>query len=239
MADLRNARLKAGINEADAARGRELIAAMEAASGGYDTWAGFRTGSFIQTADWYENVTDWTVNPQRFAMRCELGGPDGRLTLLNGPREGAVWEISGQEARLVDGTSEPSDAGMALHKQTYKSYWFQFPFKIREADIVAYAGQRTIEGTLYDIVYATWHSAAPNSKYDQFVLYLHPDTQLPEWLEFTIREIHPMASGISRFTEYTEVQGLQLPKSQYITQGTLSHPMAKLHENHYEDIRFE
>jgi hypothetical protein len=48
-----------------------------------------------------------------------------------------------------------------------------------------------------------------------------------------------MAAGISQFTNYQENNGIRLPMSQYITQGTLDRPMKKLHENHYKEIRFE
>ena len=239
MADIRNDYLRKGIKAEDKAKGKDLIAKLENACGGYDKWKSYKTGSFTQTADWYDNETNWTINPQEFELSCTIGGSDGQLTLLNGPKSGMTWNIKDGMTYTQDGQADKENHKMIWHKQAYKSYWFQFPFKIREADIISYAGQRAIEGTTYEVVYATWHSEAPNSKYDQFMLYLHPETYELEWLEFTIRDVFPMAAGISQFANYQENNGIRLPMSQYITQGTLDRPMKKLHENHYKEIRFE
>jgi len=116
---------------------------------------------------------------------------------------------------------DPENQEMVWHKQSYKSYWFQFPFQMRSADFLAHGGKRTIEGVDYDIVYATWHSESPNSKYDQYMLR------------------HPMAGGISRFDKFEEHGGLTVPMSQYITMGSLDRPDKKLHENHYQTVVFE
>lgn len=239
MADLRNEHLRKGISKEDRRKGKALIAEMEKACGGMEKWKSYTSASFTQTADWYDNETNWTTNPQQFELTCTLGHSDGKLSLLNGPKKGMTWQIKNGKTLGEDGQFDAEHHEMVWHKQDYKSYWFQFPFKIREAEIISYAGQREIEGTTYDIVYATWHSEGPNSRYDQFLLYLHPETRRLEWLEFTIRDIFPMAAGVSQFTNYQEQDGLTLPRSQFLTQGTLDRPMKKLHENHYQKISFQ
>ena len=238
MADIRNAYLKKGIKESDKTKGKELIAKLEEACGGFNAWSSFKRGRFIQTADWYENETNWTTNPQEFEMSCAIGGSDGKLTLLNGPKAGMTWTVKEGSVFDIDGKADKEHQEMIWHKQDYKSYWFQFPFKIREADIISFAGQREIEGITYEIVYATWYSEGPNSKYDQFMLHLHPETHRLDYLEFTIRDVFPMATGVSKFTNYEENDGITLPMSQYLTMGTLDKPMKKLHENHYKKIAF-
>ena len=239
MADLRNELLKQGITPENTQKGKDLLAKMETACGGYETWKGYNTGSFKQTADWYDNETNWTINPQEYSMTSVLGHTDGTLTLLNGPRAGSSWTIKDEKVSITKGEAQPGDVKMIWHKQAYKTYWFQFPFKIREAEIIAYGGQREIKGVNYDVVFATWHSEKPNSKYDQYMLYLHPETHLLEWLEFTVRDVFPMATAVSQFTNYQENAGLRLPMSQFITTGTLDKPMKKLHENHYQEISFK
>ena len=238
LADIRNAILKDGITEGNIAKGKTLIAQLEDACGGYENWKNYQAARFTQTADWYDNETNWTTNPQEFQMEVELGNSNGQLTLLNGPYKGNSWRIKNSEVVLLDGESFEGDSDMIVHKQVFKSYWFQLPFKIREADIISYAGKRNIKGTEYDIVYATWHSEIPNSRYDQYMLYLHPETHDLEWLEFTLRDIFPFATGISQFTNFQQHQEFRLPMSQYITQGTLNKPGNKMHENHYSEIEF-
>ncbi len=239
MADIRNDYLKVGIKEADKEKGKALITQLENACGGYDNWNSFNTAEFTQKADWYDNETNWTTNPQTFKSTFSVGGTNGTLTLLNGPKEGTTWTIKDGMTYSQDGKMDKENHKMIWHKQDYKSYWFQFPFKTREAEIISYAGQRVIEGVNYNIVYATWHSEGPNSKYDQFMLYLHPETHQLDWLEFTIRDIFPMATGVSQFTNYQENNGIRLPMSQYLTMGTLDKPMKKLHENHYQNFSFK
>lgn len=238
MSDIRNDYLKKGIKSGDREKGKQLIAQLEEACGGYEKWESYQTGSFTQTADWYDNETNWTINPQDFQMTCSLGGSDGTLTLVNGPKEGSTWKVKDGMTYNSDGQPDLENQEMIWHKQSYKSYWFQFPFRMREADIYSYAGQREIEEVNYDIVYVTWHSETPNSKYDQYMLYLHPETHQLEWLEFTLRDRHPMAGGISQFTNFKENNGIRLPMSQYISMGTLDKPMKKLHENHYQQFSF-
>jgi hypothetical protein len=240
MADIRNDHLKKGITNEDKVKGKELLGEMEEASH-YDNWKKYKTGYFEQTADWYDNETNWTVNPQKFSLSCELGTVDGKLTLLNGPEKGKSWRVKNKTAFLInpDGKEKQVKDDMPVHKTIFKSYWFQLPFKIREADLISYAGQREIEGVLYDVLFATWKTETPNSKFDQYMIYINPESHLIDYLEFTLRENHPMASGISRFDEYKEVNGVMLAHAQYITMGTLNHPLKKLHENHYNIIRFD
>ena len=239
IADIRNAYLQKGITTADEEKGRVLITQMEEACGGYELWRSYETATFTQTADWYDNETNWTINPQEFSMSCKIGSSDGQMRLLNGPQEGSSWDIRNGTVYGADGDPDPENQKMVWHKQSYKSYWFQFPFRMREADIIAYGGQRNIDGTDYEVVYATWHSEAPNSKYDQYMLYLHPDTHLLEHLEFTLRDRHPMAGGISRFDQFEKHDGFTLPMAQYITMGSLDRPVKKLHQNHYRTITFQ
>jgi len=127
-------------------KGKALISKLEDACGGYDNWKNYSTAQFTQTADWYENETNWTINPQEFKMTCSVGNSDGTLTLLNGPKKGTTWNIKKGMTYTADGKPDSENQTMIWHKQDYKTYWFQFPFRIREADIVSYGGQRKIEG---------------------------------------------------------------------------------------------
>lgn len=239
FADIRNAYLKKGISEEDIKKGKELITELENASGGYDNWSNNSEATFTQTADWYDNETNWTVNPQDFELTTKIGNSDGKLTLLNGPMKDQTWTIKNGIVYNWAGQKDDTNQEMMWHKQSYKSYWFQLPFKIREADIVSYGGKRTIKGAEYDVVYATWHSEAPNSKYDQYMMYLNPKTHHLEWLEFTVRDVFSMATAISQFSDHQTEDGFTLPKTQYITMGSLDRPGKKLHENIYKDFSFK
>jgi len=239
IADIRNSYLKKGISKEDIQKGKELITQLENAAGGYENWSSYSEATFTQTADWYDNDTNWTINPQDFKLTSTIGSSDGQLTLLNGPMKDKSWKIKDGIVYNSEGQKDDVNQEMMWHKQSYKSYWFQLPFKIREADIIAYGGKRTIKGTEYNVVYATWHSEAPNSKYDQYMMYLNPETHQLEWLEFTIRDIFSMATAISQFSKHKTKDGFTLPMAQYITMGNLNKPGKKLHENIYKDFSFK
>ena len=127
MADIRNAYLKKELTNADTEKGHQLIALLETACGGFDHWRSFSSATFTQTADWYDNETNWTTNPQEFSMTCNLGSSDGELQLLNGPRAKTAWKIANGYPTIKAGDEQADDHKMVMHKQTYKSYWFQLP----------------------------------------------------------------------------------------------------------------
>ena len=241
MADIRNDMLKKGITAESTKQGKDLITKLENACGGHEKWKSYNSGSFTQTADWYENETQWTTNPQDYSMTVNLGTHNGTMTLNNGPQSGKSWAMKGGKSFAIQENGEESLEmnPMVLHKFPFKSYWFQFPFIIREAEFISYAGSREIEGKNYEAVFATWYSEEPNTRYDQFILYLNPENNQLEYLEFTVRDFNQYATGVARFTDYQESDGLTLPRSQFITKGTLDKPMGKLHENHYKSVSFK
>lgn len=241
LADLRTAALKDGLDSLELEKGQELLHQLENASGGFDKWNHYKTGEFIMTADWYGNETNWTTNPQKFSMVCELGTYNSELTLLNGPQKDNTWKIKNDKSYAInkEGNQSLDMNEMILHKNRYKSYWFQLPFRLREASIIASAGEKIINNVNYDVLFITWKSVEPNPEYDQYMIYLNKDTHLISCLEFTLREAHPMATGVSKFENYKEQNGIVLPTSQYIAQGTLDKPRTKLHENHISEFYFE
>ena len=123
-------------------------------------------------------------------------------------------------------------------KLLFKNYWFQFPFRIGEASIIAYAGEGAINGKTYDLVYATWGSESANNEFDQFILYLDKDTRFVEYLYFTVREKLPGVSLTAKFADFREVDKMLLPHSQFVRKGKTHRDGIKLHENHYESIQF-
>ena len=125
------------------------------------------------------------------------------------------------------------------HKLIYKNYWFQFPFRVDEAPIIAYAGEATVGEQTYDLLYITWESEGPNAKYDQYVLYLDKQSKYIEWLSFTVREKFQSVPFVAHFTDVRNVDGISCPFSQYVSIGYPGNSIKKLHENHYQWIRFE
>ena len=241
--DLRPDYLGDKISTRDYQKGKELLDEMQGAYGGMDRWLAFGTGSYLQVADWYDDklgVAGWDELPQQFQMTAVLGTDDSEFTLINGINKGQTWGVQNWETYQKKGNGEKlfKEHKQYQHKLIYKNYWFQFPFRISEAPIIAYAGESIVKGEAYDLLYVTWGSEAPNRQYDQYILYLDKETRLVEWLHFTLREKFNFLQITAQFTDFKNINGIIAPFSQYITLGNPEEGGPKMHENRYQWIQF-
>ena len=241
--DIRPAQLKNKISKEDLSSGKALLQEMQNAYGGKEKWLSFQTGSYAQTADWYEdklNTAAWDTLPQQFQMTSILGTDDSEFTLLNGPNTGQTWGVKDWKSyqKSADGSKNFVHNEKYHHKLIYKNYWFQFPYRIGEAPIIAYGGERIVEGKKYDLLFATWGSEKANREYDQYVLYLNKQTRMVEWLNFTLREKFKFIHITARFADFKSVNGITVPFSQYIKVGYPNEDGIKMHENRYAWIQF-
>jgi len=240
--DIRPSYLRDKIADKDFSKGKVLLEEMQDAYGGKENWLLHRTGSYSQIADWYDDklgIAGWDENPQKYEMTSYLGTDDSEITLLNGPNKGQIWGVRDWKSfQLKNGEREFIHNEKYHHKLIYKNYWFQFPFRISEAPIIAYAGENELEGETYDLLFVTWGSEKANRTYDQYVLYLDKDTRLIEWLHFTLRDKVNFANITAKFTDFKSINGIVAPFSQYITLGSPHSDGYKMHENRYQWIQF-
>ena len=111
--------------------------------------------------------------------------------------------------------------------------------RIREAQIISYGGEETINGKTYNVLYATWGAEAANTDYDQFLLYLDQSTNKLEILYFTVRDKMNKISVTAEFKDLRKVDDFELPFSQFDRYGNPHDDGIKFHENHYLEIGFE
>lgn len=239
LSDVRTDYIKKGLQEQDYEKGKAVLAKMETAYGGKDKWLSQETATYTQTADWYGKlkVSGWDTVPQSFQMQTQLGTTEGSLTLLNGKNKGTQWQFEKDKSNSIapDGSISPLSS-RAIEKIVFKNYWFQFPFRIGEAEIIAYAGEATIQNEPYHLVFATWGSLKPNADYDQFLLYIHQDTYRLEYAEFTARDLNRMMKPVTHFDDFKTVDGFTLPHIQYVWLGSPDKPKVRLHENRYDKV---
>lgn len=240
--DLRPTYLGDKIAEKDYEKGKILLQEMQAAYGGMDNWLAHKTGTYSQIADWYDDklgMAGWDELPQQFQMTSTLGTDDCEFTLLNGANKGQIWGVEEWKSyQNKNGNKEFVHHEKYHHKLIYKNYWFQFPFRISEAPIIAYAGESTVKGEAYDLLFITWGSEVPNREYDQYVLYLDKTTRMIEWLNFTLREKVNFIQITAQFTDFKVINGITAPFTQYITVGNPASNGRKMHENRYQWIQF-
>lgn len=241
--DIRPASLKKKIAKADYEKGEQLIKEMQDAYGGMDNWLAHQTATYAQVADWYGDqfgLSNWDTMPQAIQITSVLGTDNSELTILNGPAKGKRCGVEAWKYYVKEGEDKKSfvEQEKYMQKLMFKNYWFQFPFRISEAPIIAYAGEDTVDGETYDLVYATWGSEAANRDYDQYILYLDKKTRLVEWLYFTVREKFKFLHATNHFTDFRTVNGIVVPFNQFVTGDAPNSDGPKLHENRYQWVQF-
>ena len=238
--DIKPSYLGNKIADKDFAKGKTLLKEMQAAHGGMDNWLAHKTGSFVQMAGSPDDtLTNEGDAPKQFQMTSILGTDDSEYVLLNGSDKGQTWGMEDWKSyQIKNGQKEFFHNKTYYEKMTNSNYWFQFPFRISEAPIIAYAGESTVKGTTYDLLYATWGSEAANREYDQYVLYLNQDTKIVEWLNFTYRGKAKFVNATAQFTDFQTVSGIVTPFSHHTTFGAPESEGFKMGTKSYLWIQF-
>ena len=81
-------------------------------------------------------------------------------------------------------------------------YFVEAPLRIFEADVISYAGERTLNGKTYDLVYATWNDAEPQKDLDQYILWIDRETHILRQMQYTVRDKSSWIHATLRYTEY-------------------------------------
>lgn len=63
------------------------------------------------------------------------------------------------------------------------------PIRLLDAPILKYAGTKAIDGNTYDLVFATWKTIQPHKENDQYLLYIHKETGVLTFANYTVRGV--------------------------------------------------
>ncbi len=237
--DIRSDDAKDHISKKEIEKGRALLVEVQQNYLRGKNWDSLTLGNFVQEANWYgkKKISHWDTVPQLFQMKSTLGSDNCEMELRNGPTKGAKFKLNNGLLYQFEGKTWLQIENASLkEKMIFKNYWFQFPFRIAEAEIISYAGKETVDSVEYDLIFATWGKASANKEFDQFMLYVHPDKKQIEHLYFTVRTKSQIASLSAKFDNFKEGNGFYLPYSMYVTLGKPSNTKIRMHENHYKFI---
>lgn len=94
--------------------------------------------------------------------------------------------------------------------------------RLRNAPIIAYAGQKEFRGQQYDLVFCTWHKPEPHMENDQYLVWVNRKTGMMDFAQYTIRETYLkppgykiMGGGIE-FKDFRAIDGILIPHQQII-----------------------
>lgn len=138
-----------------------------------------------------------------------------RLIFLSGEWKDKVWGI--QSWRTYEGTvgtdfqfNEENNKRREYLLPTYQ-YFIEVPQRIFEADIISHAGERTLEGKKYDLVYATWNKPEPQKEVDQYMLWIDKSTKILRKLHYTVRDRFNFLNATKNYDSYERHHQLLFP----------------------------
>ncbi len=200
-------------------RGGELVDGLAGRYGGLDLWHSRQTMEIVLTDEWPSLMwrvmaAPWPQNPQKMRLMTPLGTDDGRLEFVGGDWSGRAWglqhwapyEVSadGDDIEFVDSDD------ITFWIPTIK-YFTEFPFRIRDADVVFHIGERERDGRMHDLVFATWNQAAPQDQVDQYILWIERKSQRLELLQYTVRDMMKSVVGTMVFADFRTRAGILVP----------------------------
>jgi len=199
-------------------KARALLQQMAEAHG-VSNWDGIETYSveledlfFGQLGNYSHPFPEDTV---QFLLTYIPNSFDGRMQFLSGEKNGLVWGMQSWKTYYNSqskGFKFEENNGIKFWLPTYQ-YFIEFPKRILNADALAYAGEKEINGKLCDGVIATWKSTAPQIDIDQYLIWIDRSTHRIAKLEYTIREAYNFLKGAAYFNDYKNYQGIYLPSS--------------------------
>lgn len=222
------------VGPAASRRGRELLSAARDRYGSEKDYRAQKTGRLILTDEWHAPLAravamHWDHNGQRMQLDWNLLSDNARLQILDGPAKGKSFGLvngrtyeanSLQDAGGADGNFVPGrpDAPRVVNNADYKFalqtilYFMEFPYRIMSADIVAYAGQRELDGQMYDMVFVSWNDARPQEDVDQYIVYINRRTGLMDRLHYTIREKFRFTTASCIYSDFQRTDGFLFPR---------------------------
>ena len=206
--DIRTTEVKTNFN---AQLGEEVLKKMREAHS-LHKWDSIETYSFHLTDEFYGLMgkfgNPFPNNKADFEFQAIPKTFTSQVKFKDEKWDGKIWGI--QSWRTF---SSNKNGPIELHSTNDKTiefwlptyqYFIETPLRIFEADIISYAGERTLNGRTYDLVYATWKTAEPQKDIDQYILWVDQENHLLKQMQYTVRDQYKWIHATLRYTKYQE-----------------------------------
>lgn len=166
----------------------------------------------------------WPQKISKLAFKYAPNTFDAQVKFLDGKKEGFVAGLQAWKyyEKPVDGEisfdvadNERFRFGMAAYQ-----YFTEMVGRLSHAEIVRYAGEKEFNGKQYDLVFATWGSLEGNDQSDQYLLYINKESDILEYVTYTIRDNYlkmpgaGMFYGSMGFSDFHDIDGFKVPFTQ-------------------------
>jgi len=116
-------------------------------------------------------------------------------------------------------------------------YFLEFPLRIQEASVIAYAGDTIVAGKAYHLVMASWKTIAPQKDIDQYRIAINKDTNFIEFIQFTVRDFAKFAVGTAKYNSFIKKNGISFPSN--ISVHGKQYDSNKVYEMRVKELDFE
>lgn len=239
--DIRPASIQTNLTEESTSEARRLLDGLVTRYGGRDRYRQRGITQVEYTDEWPSQITRRIGSPwqegERLRFTFANGSDNSRLDFLSGPRQGQSWGIQQWQTYVTSGGQRTFRANKDIKFWLPTiEYFVEMAFRIRDAEIVAYAGARTLSDKIYDLVYLTWGSPAPQRHTDQYVAWIRRSDGILEFVEYTVRDVAPFITGCVHYDDLRDIDGILLPFR--LTLGDCPGKPGILHRQTLDSARF-
>jgi len=171
---------------------------------------------------------------------------DGQVTFLEGRKKGKTYGLqSWQGYRFKEGKElKVKDNNRYNWGLPTYHYVIEAPMRLRHAEIIRYAGERSFNGQDYDLVYATWGLDAPHKEHDQWMVYINKATGMIDLTQLTINDFFlPIPNGMKGATIHVDrklaANGTYLPELVTIQLGKPKKKKKYVYRFQLNDYQFD
>lgn len=212
---------KQGITAENTAKGKAILKqALDAMN--YEAWAKYPTYEVIGSDTWYKQwgmkLSPWQgEGNETLRLRYALNTFDSQVEWLDGNLKGQILGIQSWQLyrKNTDGQYEKikEDKKLNFILPTMQ-YFNELLYRLYNAPILSYAGEKMENGITYDIVFTTWDSPEPN-QHDQYLLYINRQTHRLEKTSYTIRDNFMWTPkgfyGTAVYSDFRQVDSVWIP----------------------------
>ncbi|MEM9547185.1 MAG: hypothetical protein AAGA77_14485 [Bacteroidota bacterium] len=151
---------------------------------------------------------------------------DGSVEYLEGRKTGNIYGLQSWQSYEIKKDKPLKKVKGKRRKWGLATYHYitELPIRIRDAEIVKYAGEKEFEGQHYDLVFATWGEEKPHDEHDQYLIYINKESGMIDLVELTVNDFFlPMPNNMKDATVRIERSetfiGTYLPEMVYIQLG--------------------
>lgn len=223
---------KQGITTENTAKGIEILDRVWKKHGG-DKFEQHKVYSFNAFDTWKDNSFGkigklWPDFKTNLEFKFQVDTLDGQLTFLDGQRKGITvgifnsqyYEIQNGELQFQDKTDKSNVR--AVFGLFHIQYFFELLGRLRNADIISYAGSKEFNGKQYDLIFCTWGDPKAHIEDEQYVLWINQKTGLMDYSEYSVREPYTKPPGYKtiggniEYSDYREIDGVWISHDQIV-----------------------